>query len=105
MPDFAWIYLVRPVRPGFPGGPTPAEAAAIDRHFEYLKVMLENGSLVLAGPCLDTAFGIVVFRAADKEAAGRVMRGDPAVQEGVFTSELHAFRVSLLAPGSRGLDG
>ena len=67
-------------------------------HFGYLKAKLEEGALVLAGPCLDAAFGLVVFHAEDEAEARRVMDGDPAVVHGIMDAELHGFRISLHAP-------
>lgn len=65
-------------------------------HFAYLKELLSKGQLLMAGPCEDAAFGIVVFEAESAEAAETIMRSDPAVAKGVMIGELHPFRVSLL---------
>lgn len=65
-------------------------------HFAYLKELLAKGQLLMAGPCEDAAFGIVIFEADSAEAAEAIMRNDPAVAKGVMIAELHRFRVSLL---------
>lgn len=72
------------------------ESAAVGSHFRYLQEMLAEGRLVLAGPCEDGAFGVVVFRAENDAEAARVVREDPAVAAGVFSAELHPFRLSLI---------
>lgn len=96
-PNFpAFIYLIRPTRPGFFEGTTPEEDAVLSRHYEHLRQQTEAGVVLLAGPCLDETFGIIVFRAASPQEAEAFMNSDPAVQAGVMAAELHPFRVSLI---------
>jgi uncharacterized protein YciI len=78
---------------------TSEEEARLGEHFEYLQRALEDGKLILAGPCEDGEFGIVVFRAAAEDEASAFMQSDPAVRHGLMTAELHPFRVSLLGTG------
>ena len=94
-----YIYLIHPLREGFFEQPTPAEEAAMQGHFDYLKRATEEGVVLLAGPCLDDTFGLVVFQAENEEAAQAFMFNDPSVQANVMMAELHPFRVSL--PDSR----
>ena len=68
----------------------------MERHFNYLKKLKEEKTLILAGPCLDAAFGVEIFEAESEEAARRIMENDPAVKEKIMTFEPHQFRVSLL---------
>jgi uncharacterized protein YciI len=91
-----YIYVIRAVRSDFSETMSAEEERIMSIHFEYLKERLHSGALVLAGPCLDGAFGIVVFRAASKEEAEAFMNNDPAVRGGLMTAELHPFRLSLL---------
>lgn len=93
-----WIYVVRLTRPAAMTSPTEEESAAIDRHFVHLQQACAAGSVRLAGPATDGAFGIVIFEAADETAARSFMAEDPAVLAGVMTAELHPFRVSLEYP-------
>ena len=90
-----FIYVIRPVRTGFAGGMTANEERLMDEHFDYLKSLLAAGALVMAGPCTDAAFGVVVFRAESEAAARTIMESDPAVRGGIATAELHPFRISL----------
>ena len=55
------------------------------------------GAMILAGPCEDLAFGLVIFQAEDDSAARAFMANDPAIRAGLMTAELHPFRVSLIA--------
>jgi uncharacterized protein len=90
-----YLYLLHPYRHGFFDQPTPEESAAMDAHFSYLKQALQDGRLLLAGPCLDDTFGLVVFRAESAEAAETFMFNDPAVKANIMAAELHPLRVSL----------
>jgi uncharacterized protein len=93
MPEY--IYLIHPFREGFYKQPTPEEETAIAEHFEYLKEAMAVGTVLLAGPCLDETFGIVIFRAEDDTAAQDFMLNDPSVQANVMMAELHPMRISL----------
>jgi uncharacterized protein YciI len=97
LPTF--IYMLRPGSRRLADEPTPEEEARLGEHFEYLSRAFEEGRLILAGPCLDGEFGVVLFRAATDDEALEFMRGDPAVRHGLMTAELHPFRVSLLGSG------
>ena len=92
-----YVYLVRPTRANFNETSTPEEDAIVGAHFTRLKNMLASGDLLLAGPCADAAFGIVIFYADSLETAREIMENDPAVKQGVFSAELHQYHVSLLA--------
>ena len=73
----------------------------MDEHFAYLQGLRADGRLVLAGPCMDGAFGIVILRTSSPddglglEEARVMMAMDPAVSAGVMQAELHPFKISL----------
>ena len=91
-----YVYLLRPVTRGILDRMNPEREAVMDQHFTRLQQILSSGRLLLAGPCEDEAFGLVVFRAQSMDDAQRFMNDDPAVRSGLMTAELHPFRVSLL---------
>ena len=93
MPEY--IYLTHPLRDGFFEQPTPHETAVMEEHFQYLSHATETGRVILAGPCLDDTFGIVVFHAEDDATARAFMFNDPSVKENVMMTELHPMRISL----------
>jgi uncharacterized protein len=64
-------------------------------HFAYLQNLLKNKKLILAGPCLDGAFGIVIFEASSQEEAGSIMKNDPSIKSGIMRGELHNYKISL----------
>lgn len=94
-----WLYRIQPVRDHMlRDGPTEREQELIGKHFLYLQDLHARGVVRLAGRTLNThsnSFGLVLFSAADEEAALALMRGDPAVAAGVFRAELFPFRVAL----------
>jgi len=90
-----WIYVIHLTKPAAVASPTDDESAAIDRHFVWLQQACSAGTVRLAGPATDGAFGIVIFEAADETVARSFMADDPAVCAGVMTAELHPFHVSL----------
>jgi uncharacterized protein YciI len=91
-----FVYLIRPTRENIMDTMTQEESEIMDQHFEYLKDLLEKEQLIMAGPCLDAAFGICVIAADSWDSAQKIMENDPAVSNGVMNSELHPYRVSLL---------
>ncbi|HEX8597457.1 MAG TPA: YciI family protein [Chloroflexia bacterium] len=94
-----YIYMIKATRAGFTTKPTAEEMDAIGRHFQYLKGLVAQKKVVMVGPCLDVAFGIVVYEADTEEEARSIMENDPSVVEGVMSAEMHGFRVSLLQDG------
>ena len=94
MPE--WVYMIRAARDGFRDAPSDEEMAVMSDHFQYLRGLLDNDTLVMAGPALDASFGIVVFEAADEAKAREIMNADPSVQAGVMNATLHPYRTSLL---------
>jgi uncharacterized protein len=93
MPEY--IYLIHPYRHGFFDTPTDEEETIMDEHFAYLKKGAEAGTVVLAGPCTDDTFGVVVFQAENEDAANVFMFGDPSVKKNVMAAELHPMRISI----------
>ncbi len=93
----AWIYFILTPRENFAATMTDEEGEVWARHFQRLKRMDREGTLVLAGPTLGAKNdGIVIFEAPDEEAARRVMEGDPTIVAGFAKGELRPFKVSLL---------
>jgi uncharacterized protein YciI len=92
-----WIYFLHPPRDDFAATMTDDERAAWGVHFERLRRLLAEGTLILAGPTLGRVnTGIAVFEAPDEEAARQIMAEDPAIARGYARGELRPFRVSLL---------
>ncbi len=92
-----WIYFLHVSRENFAATMTAEEQAIWGVHFERLERLLEEGTLIMAGPTLGPVnTGIAVIEAPDEDAARRLMEEDPAITSGVARGELRPFRVSLL---------
>jgi len=52
---------------------TPREEAVVEEHFAHLQRLLAEGRLILAGPCLDGTFGVVIFAATSEEEAASAL--------------------------------
>lgn len=91
-----YVYQIRAARPGFDQGLTPEESRVMSVHFEYLARLLTEGKLVMAGPCLDYAFGLAILETESEDEAHRLMEADPAVAGGVMLAEFHPFKLSLV---------
>lgn len=94
-----WIYFVHPL-PEEDVARTMTEQEqqqAWAGHFEHLKRLHVNGTLIVAGPMLDgTNIGLTMFEAPDEQAARTIMEQDPVVQGGAARGELRPFHVGLL---------
>ena len=76
------------------------EEEAVGTHFNYLKNLLAEGKLVLAGrtvnmPMTDRDMGIAILEADSEEEARTIMENDPAVVNGVMKAELFEFSLAL----------
>jgi uncharacterized protein YciI len=92
-----WIYFIHPPRDNFAATMTAEEQAVWADHFVRLKQLVEDGTLILAGPTLGSAnTGIAIFEAPDEETARQIMEADPVARSGFARLELRPFKVSLL---------
>ena len=96
MPRPHFLIVYNPPRPTFAEDASEAEAAVIGEHFDYLKRLLADGQLVMAGRTEDASMGLAVFEADDRASAETVMASDPAVEAGVFSARLYEYRLALL---------
>jgi uncharacterized protein YciI len=92
-----WIYFIHVPRENFAATMTDEEKRVWGEHFERLKVLLSEGTLILAGPTLGKInTGVAIIEAPDEDAARRIMQEDPTIVSGLATGELREFRVALL---------
>lgn len=97
-----YIFIMRPRRPDFLTTMTPAEQETMQKHLSYADRLFREGKIILGGAALDGAIGIIVLRVESAEEARSIYDHDPAVIAGIGDTELHTFRIGLLAgPGVR----
>ena len=103
-----YIYRIQPVRPEMLSeGPTAEETRVTGEHFNYLRRLMREGALILAGRTLNSdysAFGIAIFNARDDEHMRQITAGDPGVAQKLFRAEWHPYRIALHAPENSPLE-
>jgi uncharacterized protein len=57
-------------------------------HYDYMKNLYDQGTLILGGPFKRAAGGIHILECPTKAAAEELLAGDPGVKAGMFTFEL-----------------
>jgi uncharacterized protein YciI len=93
-----FLIRIEPARAGFVDTPTKDEQQAMGLHFAYLKRLMSEGKLVLAGPSINGAktFGIIIVEVENEAEARAILEGDPSYRAGVQKGEVLPFRISLL---------
>ena len=96
-------FLLRliPPRPSFAMDMTEAEAAVMAEHSEYWRGHLAQGAVVVVGPVADPAgfWGLGVLETESREAAERLVAGDPAITSGMIARyELHPMPQVIVRP-------
>jgi uncharacterized protein YciI len=69
----------------------------VNEHFNYLKSLLKQGNLKMAGRFSEVLIGLVMIETRDREEAVQIMQNDPAVKAGIFHAELYPWRIALEA--------
>lgn len=85
-----------PTRPGFPDSMTTQEEKVMGEHFEYCKRLTMEKSLIMAGPCMNPTFGLLVLAAKSEAAATEFVKNDPSVLAGIHAFEIQPFYLSLM---------
>jgi uncharacterized protein YciI len=91
-----FAYILKPKKENFNETGTEEDFAVMGEHFQYLKDLLNNNILILAGPELNAKFGIAIFEADNESEAKKIMVNDPCIIKGVMNAEVYPYRVSLL---------
>ena len=90
-------YMVRiKGRPNFSNTMTTEEEGIMEEHFGYLKNLLAEDKLIMAGPTLDDNGGFIILNTNSEDTARKIMAKDPSVSAGIMDTIYHPFRVSLI---------
>ena len=90
--------VIKPTRDDFITNPTEEDNKIMGVHFQYLKDLLAEGKLILAGPVLNEQkpMGIVIFECENIGEAKELLKNDPSVKAGIqIIKILKPFRLSL----------
>ena len=91
-------YFVRLLgkRPGWPEDMTPAEEEIMGEHFEYLKNLVAEKRVVMAGPVMNPTFGLIILRVESETEARDILKSEPSVSKGLHDYEMQEMILSLL---------
>ncbi|MBN2227420.1 MAG: SRPBCC domain-containing protein [candidate division Zixibacteria bacterium] len=88
-------------REGWPGHMTNDESRVMQEHYLYLKHLAAGKKVLMAGPCFDPVFGLIILQVQSEAEAREIMENEPSVVHGVHTYTMHPMRVSILADYQR----
>jgi uncharacterized protein len=91
-------YFVRLLgkRSGWPEDMTPEEEQIMGEHFEYLKKLVAEKRVVMAGPVWKPTFGLMILRVDSEAEAREIMKHEPSVKRGLHNYEMQEMVLSLL---------
>ena len=90
--------VIKPYRQDFITNPKEEEEKIMSDHFFYLKSLLEQKKIYLAGPTLITEdpFGLIILEVKTVEEAKELLENDPSVKSGIQKiADLRPIRLSL----------
>ncbi|MFW9882011.1 MAG: YciI family protein [Candidatus Thorarchaeota archaeon] len=90
--------VIKPYRPDFITNSKEEEEKIMSDHFQYLKSLLKQKKLFLAGPTLipKDPFGIIIFETESEEEAKILLENDPSIKAGIQKIEdFRPIRLSL----------
>lgn len=99
MPQKQHYYgIIKPYRKDFIINPKPNEEKIMSDHFNYLKTLLKQNKLFLAGPTLipEDPFGVIILETETEKEARDLLENDPSVQLGIQKiADFRPIRLSL----------
>ncbi|MFX0029989.1 MAG: YciI family protein [Candidatus Hermodarchaeota archaeon] len=90
--------IIKPYRQDFITNPKEEEEKIMSDHFEYLKSLLKQKKLFLAGPTLipEEPFGLIILETETEEEAKELIKADPSVKAGIQKiADFRPIRLSL----------
>lgn len=90
-----FIYQIKLKNPAQADMLSEDEKCIVSDHFEYLKMLLDEEKLILAGRTEGAEFGIVIFEAEHENSAREIMENDPVIINGLMHGELYPYRLAF----------
>ena len=78
-----------------PSDAPPLSDEVLVAHRTYLQSLLDDGTLVAAGPVTDPPEGLVIFDAEDEAAARAIGDADPVVSQGGQVATIRQWSVAF----------
>jgi uncharacterized protein YciI len=91
--------VIRPYRKDFLITPKEEEDKIMKDHFQYLKLLLKQKKLFLAGPTLipEDPTGIIILETKTEEEARQLLENDPSIKAGIQKiADFRPIRLSLI---------
>ncbi len=76
---------------------TEDEQKIMEDHFNYFKDLVKKEKCLMAGPCKDPVFGLVILDVASEAEAKEIMDSEPSVIGGIHTYDMNPFHLSLMS--------
>lgn len=98
-----FLIRIQPVRATFIKDATKEELNTMGVHFAYLKKLVAEGKVVLAGPSIngDKTFGLILVEVDTEAEARAILEGDPSYKAGIQRGEVLPFTLSLIRESAR----
>ena len=90
--------IIKPIRQDFFINPKEEEEKIMSDHFHYLKSLMKQKKLFLAGPTLipEDPFGVIIFETETEEEAKHLLENDPSIKAGIQKiADFRPIRLSL----------
>ena len=90
--------IIKPYRKDFLLNPMEDENVIMENHFLYLKNLLGNNKVYLAGPTLieSDPFGVIIFETETEDEARKLIMQDPSIKSGIQKiADFRPIRLSL----------
>lgn len=94
----AFYARIKPYRSDFITNPNDEENEVMRDHFQYLKKLMEEDKLFMAGPTLidEDPFGLLLLMVESEDEARSLLEEDPSVKSGIqVIADLRPIRLSL----------
>ena len=98
-----FVIRIQPVRATFVNDATQEESKTMGVHFEYLKKLVAEGKVVLAGPSIngEKTFGLIIVEVDTEAEARAILEGDPSYKAGIQIGEVFPFTLALIRESAR----
>jgi len=93
-----YYVIIKPYRQDFITNPKENEDKIMEDHFHYLKSLLEQKKIYLAGPSLipEDPLGLIILEAKSEEEAKELVENDPSIKAKIqIVAEFRPIRLSL----------